>query len=288
MTTVTAASVSLYAEHLARLAKRKPWASETKLDKDTVLVSTPMGHSIVDLNAPKPTCYVYRYLDPRPGKNLVPIYVGKGTGPRLETHLQETRNPLFARILAKCAKVGLKPIIEIVQHFEDEASAFRLEIELIAKYGRRNLRTGTLCNLTNGGEGISGFKLSRRVEEAQQAEKRNQKAIWVAAKLYNPRARVRLIPRGKPYFTATTRAGRGGLSLGYRRLLGKPGTWTLRQADGNGSNWTARIGTANDYEKANGSDVLTYWQALEKAHEIVEERRNRTDDHRQDAANINS
>ena len=34
--------------------------------------------------------------------------------------------------------------------------AFELEIKLIAKYGRRDLKTGTLCNLTDGGEGAAG------------------------------------------------------------------------------------------------------------------------------------
>jgi hypothetical protein len=39
---------------------------------------------------------------------------------------------------------------------EDEAEAFAKEIELIALYGRRNLKKGTLFNLTDGGEGGSG------------------------------------------------------------------------------------------------------------------------------------
>jgi hypothetical protein len=103
--------------------------------------------------------YVYILRDPRPDKDLQPIYVGKGKGARARTHWRDADdhyNPLMRRVLTRIKNLSLKPTIEIVRRFEVEADAFQLEIELIAKYGRRDLATGTLCNLTDGGEGGSG------------------------------------------------------------------------------------------------------------------------------------
>src|SRR6185503_7773153 len=103
--------------------------------------------------------YVYVYRDPRPGKNLEPIYIGKGRGYRYRQHWNRTedhRNPLLCRVLNKIRAVSLKPKIKIVRRFVLEADAFAYEIKLIAKYGRRDLGLGPLCNLTDGGDGPSG------------------------------------------------------------------------------------------------------------------------------------
>lgn len=103
--------------------------------------------------------YVYILRDPRPGKDMQPFYVGKGKGERARDHLRvadDHYNPFMGRMISKMRKVGLEPLIEIVQHVDVETDAFRLEIELIAKYGRRDLKAGPLCNLTDGGEGVAG------------------------------------------------------------------------------------------------------------------------------------
>src|SRR6185437_16086188 len=39
--------------------------------------------------------------------------------------------------------------------FDNESPAFSLEISLIKRFGRRDLQTGSLCNMTSGGEGVS-------------------------------------------------------------------------------------------------------------------------------------
>ncbi|MBV9405012.1 MAG: hypothetical protein JO211_06690, partial [Acidobacteriaceae bacterium] len=59
-----------------------------------------------------------------------------------------------------------------------------------------------------------------------------------------------------------------GVSLGYRRnKLG--GTWVLRVANGRGGAATQAIGTADDYDTANGSNILTFWQAQERAKSLA-------------------
>lgn len=109
--------------------------------------------------------YVYLLRDPRPGKDLQPIYVGKGKGRRARSHwfrVGEHPNPVLRGVLNKIRQAGLVPQFETVTHFDVEADAFRLEMELIAKYGRRDLKTGALCNLTDGGEGQSNCLATRK------------------------------------------------------------------------------------------------------------------------------
>jgi hypothetical protein len=102
--------------------------------------------------------YVYVYKDPRPTKNLQVVYVGKGNGDRMYVHWRKRvhNNKGFGALLALLRKTGLEPVIEKVAEYADEAEAFAEEMRLIAVYGRRDLKTGTLFNLTDGGEGTIG------------------------------------------------------------------------------------------------------------------------------------
>ena len=59
-----------------------------------------------------------------------------------------------------------------------------------------------------------------------------------------------------------------GIAIGYRRCAG-PGRWVLRAADGHGAYWTDTIGLADDHEPADGTAVLTYFQAQDKARILV-------------------
>jgi len=73
-------------------------------------------------------------------------------------------------------------------------------------------------------------------------------------------ARLKLPIAGKPAFV---RIG-AGVALGYRRNQ-TAGTWVMRVANGKRGNWIRGIGTADDFEDADGRRVLTYWQAQERA-----------------------
>ena len=59
-----------------------------------------------------------------------------------------------------------------------------------------------------------------------------------------------------------------GVSLGYRRNA-TAGTWVARVADGRGGNWTKGIGSADDYDEADGVAVLDYWTAQERAKQVA-------------------
>lgn len=79
------------------------------------------------------------------------------------------------------------------------------------------------------------------------------------------RAKRLLLPVAKkPIFA---RVG-PGISLGYRRNQ-TSGTWVLRRADGRGGSRTAKVGVADDYDEADGSSILTYWQAQDLARVMV-------------------
>jgi hypothetical protein len=83
----------------------------------------------------------YTYLWLR--EDGTPYYVGKGTGDRGFTNDQHR-----VRYPGKS--------YTIVQEFESESDAFEAEIFLISYYGRKDLGSGCLRNLTNGGDGCSG------------------------------------------------------------------------------------------------------------------------------------
>jgi integrase len=76
-------------------------------------------------------------------------------------------------------------------------------------------------------------------------------------------ARGKLKPRGKPYYKSIGE----GLHLGYRK--GKvEGKWVVRRYAGNQAYITVTIGTADDIADADGTVVLNFWQAQDKACEI--------------------
>lgn len=86
-----------------------------------------------------------------------------------------------------------------------------------------------------------------------------------ASQIETRTARLKLTPRLKPYhFTIVSR----GIAIGYRRNRG-PGTWVMRAADGKGSYWTKAIGFADDHEDADGSQVLDFFQAQDRARTLV-------------------
>jgi hypothetical protein len=107
--------------------------------------------------------YVYVIRDPRPNKNNAPLYIGKGSKGRAKTwiviDIKYIKNNVLRSILAQCDKIGMtRPVPEIIARFDTEAEALAHEIALIKEYGRRDLKTGTLCNVTDGGEGLAGNK----------------------------------------------------------------------------------------------------------------------------------
>lgn len=132
--------------------------------------------------------YVYVYLDPRkPGPfvygkyvfDFEPFYVGKGHNNRMDDHLKEVLNDhkislkgnqLKYNKIRQILKTGDKPIIYDVNNFLNETEAL-LETKLIKNIGRIKLGNGTLTNLTDGGDGVSGYKHTEETKNKMKQPK---------------------------------------------------------------------------------------------------------------------
>lgn len=113
---------------------------------------------------------VYVYLDPREeglfeygGFEFInqPIYVGKGLYRRPKEHFYRANksNVRFYNKIKSIINNGYTPIYFVVEYEMTEDEAFQLERELIKRIGRIE-NGGPLTNLSDGGEGQSGFKFS--------------------------------------------------------------------------------------------------------------------------------
>ena len=121
--------------------------------------------------------YTYVWYDPRNGN---PIYVGKGKqrnhhglftrANRVLNNKMHDDTLLLRSVCKKIEEAGLIVIVKIEAIYNSEVKAFASEKKLITQFGRRDLETGTLCNLTDGGEGASGKVLSE--EECIRISKR--------------------------------------------------------------------------------------------------------------------
>lgn len=84
------------------------------------------------------------------------FYVGKGTLKRASSAIRR-ENPHYMRIVQKLQSLGLSVEVRIYQQGLSESDAFALEIDRIAFWRTSGVN---LANLTDGGEGASGFKSS--------------------------------------------------------------------------------------------------------------------------------
>lgn len=161
-----------------------------------------------------PMFYVYVYRDPRSNKELAPFYVGKGKAAnnRAQDHLRHAKNRLMRAVLRKISALGLSPIIEIDSWHDNQNDAHAREIELIALYGRRDIGTGSLCNLTDGGEGTVGAKLpkSEEAKAKMAAAKRGKKLTE------DHRAALAAAHRGRTH-SPETRAKMSAWQIGRKR-----------------------------------------------------------------------
>jgi len=89
--------------------------------------------------------YTYAYLR----EDGTPYYIGKGRGRRVyKSHIRQNKTNLKPKDNSK--------IIFLKKNITEEESN-KHEVYMIAIFGRKDLGTGILRNMTNGGDGISGY-----------------------------------------------------------------------------------------------------------------------------------
>ena len=119
----------------------------------------------------------YIYMHTKIGDTL-PFYVGKGKGNRAYDKFK--RSNYWKNV----AKDGYT--IKLFENLS-EHHAFELEIAFIKLYGRRDLGTGCLVNLTDGGEGTSGWQKKNISDEYRKKLSDAQKG-----KTYSDESKIKM------------------------------------------------------------------------------------------------
>jgi plasmid stability protein len=124
--------------------------------------------------------YVYRHI--RLDTNQ-PFYIGIAknddtTYSRAHYKYKSKRNKIWLDIINKTS-------YEVEILFEDLTweEACQKEIEFITLYGRVDLKTGTLANMTKGGDGMVGVVRSEEYRLQVSERQKNGKAYWFGKKL---------------------------------------------------------------------------------------------------------
>lgn len=136
------------------------------------------------------------YLD----NDNIPFYIGKGKGDRylISKHLRGSHPHLNNKI----RKLGITNIqIQFLHKHLSEADALKQETYWIRHIGRKDQGSGSLCNLTDGGETVKFTEETRR--KIGRANK--GRSPWIQGKHHSAETRKKIGQR--PYiFSAATRA----------------------------------------------------------------------------------
>jgi hypothetical protein len=140
----------------------------------------------------KPYVYKLSY------SNGVVFYIGKGKNGRINEHEREARRPdtkqynmYKSRVIRKMWKNGEEVLKEIIAYFDTEEEAHDYEMALI--FFMRPY--GYLTNITDGGEGHSGHRLSEESIRKMSITKRNAGKITLHSEETKNKIRASLTGR---------------------------------------------------------------------------------------------
>lgn len=151
--------------------------------------------------------YVYAYLrnkDSATAKAGTPYYIGKGK-----------KNRAFGKGHTIPVPVNKNNIIFLETNLS-ELGALALERRMISWYGRKDINTGILRNMTDGGDGISGYKHNNLTKEKMAAKRIGKSPSnkgstrSVEQKKRDSESKIGIVPWNK---------GKTGLQVGWNKGL---------------------------------------------------------------------
>lgn len=109
---------------------------------------------------------------------MEPCYIGKGHGSRFSHHNKMGAKHYNPHLAAIYKKAGQPLPYTILRDGLTEAEAFEIETILIAALGRSDRGLGTLANMTDGGDGQTGYRHTDEAKEKNRvASLGNQYAV---------------------------------------------------------------------------------------------------------------
>jgi hypothetical protein len=150
---------------------------------------------------------VYRHI--RLDKNQ-PFYIGIGNE-KSRAYDKRSRTKQWKNI----AKNGYE--VEILFEDIDYEEAKKKEIEFIALYGKKSEKSGTLVNLTSGGDGTLGYKHDKKSIEKCRVAAKNQ------VHTLESRLKASLASKGE-------KNGCYGRTGEKHPMFGKPGYWKDKES----------------------------------------------------------
>ena len=121
------------------------------------------------------------------------FYIGKGSGERMFKHIKiaksksinRTKNPKLYNKISSILNKGGYVIPEILFESDVEEQCLQKEVSLIKEIG-----LDKLCNLTEGGEGTSGYKLSEETKKKMSEAKAKEWETRVISKEHSDKIKV--------------------------------------------------------------------------------------------------
>jgi hypothetical protein len=205
--------------------------------------------------------YVYHLIDPRTN---IPFYVGKGRYNRMYRHeknvlnnrIPNKNNHLFhkiKKILTECGYIKYSKILENA----DEKIAYLKEAEEIKRIGRTNLKTGPLCNLTEGGDGSKFIS-----EELERKRREKLRKIGYTRKHTDEERRKMSLANKGHGFSPETLLKMSLKKLGMTsKFKGIPRTKEIKE----------KLSESNDFRKKkiyqfdNNNNIIKMWNGISEA-----------------------
>ena len=175
---------------------------------------------------PKKQFYIYVHCRPATTQHQYgePFYVGKGHNTKRNRgrayYFKGDGNKHYDHVVVKHGKEN---ILIYTRNCVSEQQAHEHEVWMIAHIGRRDKGLGTLVNMTDGGDGASGYKhtpefrvaQSKRVRASMTPERRASISERMSASM-TPEVRVALAEKSRAWWTPERRAAQSEKMFGKR------------------------------------------------------------------------